>query len=57
MKSTRTINMIGWIFIIFLSISKIFFSDKLSFITTGLGGIVCFIVGLILALYKPNSKV
>lgn len=56
MKKTQIINIIGWIFLIILSISKIFFSVEFSFITTGFGGLVCLIIGLFLSFYKPRSK-
>lgn len=54
MISKRVINFTGWIFIIFLTICKMFFSEEISLITTGFGGLICMIIGLSLIFYKPN---
>lgn len=43
-------------FAIFLTISKYYFSEQLSNITTGFGGLICIILGAILAFYKPKAK-
>ncbi len=39
-------NVIGWVFLIFLSVSKSFFGEQLSLITTGLGGLICLMLSL-----------
>ena len=44
-------NVIGWGFLIFLAVSKSFFDEQLSLITTGLGGLIC----LMLSLWMINS--
>jgi hypothetical protein len=49
------INVIGWFIIIFLGISEFFFKEELSMITTGLGGLICLIIGLTLVSFK-NKK-
>lgn len=56
MTQVRMINLIGWILILFLSISKLFFSDRLSFITSGIGGLICLVIGLVLALYHVKLQ-
>jgi len=56
MTQVRMINLIGWILILFLSISKLFFSEQLSFITSGIGGLICLIIGLALALYHVKIQ-
>lgn len=56
MKQIQIMNLIGWIFIVFLSISKLFFSEQFSFITTGFGGLICLIIGLFLVFYKFKPK-
>ncbi len=39
-------NVIGWGFLLFLAVSKSFFSEQLSLITTGLGGLICLMLSL-----------
>lgn len=39
-------NVIGWGFLIFLAVSKSFFDEQLSLITTGLGGLICLMLSL-----------
>ncbi|MGA9468364.1 MAG: hypothetical protein WBV10_12100 [Exiguobacterium marinum] len=39
-------NVIGWVFLIFLAVSKSFFGEQLSLITTGLGGLICLMLSL-----------
>ncbi|MER2169613.1 MAG: hypothetical protein ABS938_03155 [Psychrobacillus psychrodurans] len=56
MSRTRIINLIGWIFIIFLTIVYLYFSERFSVITTGFGGLVCIIIGAALVFYKPRAK-
>jgi hypothetical protein len=50
------INVLGWLIIIFLGICTFFFKEELSIITTGLGGLICVIIGLTLAFYKVKTK-
>ncbi|WP_449539660.1 hypothetical protein [Ferdinandcohnia sp. Marseille-Q9671] len=53
MKVTK-INIIGFAIILFLGISEYFFKEELSIITTGLGGLIALLLGLILSSYKPK---
>ncbi|WHY77323.1 hypothetical protein QNH20_25160 [Neobacillus sp. WH10] len=48
-------NVLGWVFIIFWGISEFFFREELSIITTGLGGLICLIIGMTLVLYKGKK--
>jgi len=56
MSRTRIINLIGLIFIIFLTIVYLYFSERFSVITTGFGGLVCITISAALVFYKPMSK-
>lgn len=56
MSKKTKINLIGWLFLIFLGISKAFFDEQLSIVTTGLGGLICLIIGLSMILYGVNDK-
>jgi len=56
MNPNIIMNIIGWIFIIFLGISKLLYSGQLSIITTGFGGLICLLIGLYLALFKPFRR-
>lgn len=56
MSKKHKINTIGWIFVLFLGISKAFFDEQLSIVTTGLGGLICLIIGLSMVLYGVNGK-
>ncbi|MEH7302791.1 hypothetical protein [Neobacillus drentensis] len=49
------INVLGWVIILLLSISGIFFKEELSIITTGFGGLICLLIGLTLAFYKGKK--
>ncbi|MEK5441263.1 hypothetical protein [Fredinandcohnia sp. FSL W7-1320] len=55
MNETQQINVLGWLIIIFLGISEFIFKEELSIITTGLGGLICLIIGLTLAFYKVKN--
>lgn len=44
MHSNLNMNSIGWVFIIFLGISKLLYSEQLSHITTRFGGLLCFMI-------------
>lgn len=46
MSRITTWNVIGWVFLIFLGVSKAFFDEQLSLITTGLGGLICLMLSL-----------
>jgi hypothetical protein len=58
MTKKRIINLIGWAFIIFLTIGRVFFPEQFSWVSTSFSGLICFLVGAYLALYKfkPRSK-
>lgn len=56
MKKKRTINLIGWVLAIFLGIINVFYKEEFSIITTGLGGLICIILMLVLILYKPKPR-
>lgn len=56
MTKKRIINLIGWAFIIFLTIGSIFFSEQFSWVSTSISGLICILVGVYLALYKFNQK-
>lgn len=56
MKKKHKINLVGWIFILFLTLGKEFYPEQSSIITTGLGGLICMIIGLSLVLYGINDK-
>jgi hypothetical protein len=56
MKKKWIINLIGWVFIIFLTVIKFYFSSQFSFITTGIGGLVCIIIACSLIFYKPKYQ-
>ncbi|WP_215113400.1 hypothetical protein [Exiguobacterium sp. s63] len=56
MSKKLKINVIGWLFLIFLTISKMFFDDQLSIITTGLGGLICVIISVSMVLYGTGKK-
>ena len=49
-------NVIGWVFLIFLAVSKSFFSEQLSLITTGLGGLICLILALCMIFHEGKEK-
>jgi hypothetical protein len=50
------INLVGWIFFIFLTLSKEFYPEQSLIITTGLGGLICMIIGLSMVFYGVNDK-
>lgn len=56
MSKRHMINLVGWIFFIFLTLSKEFYPEQSSIITTGLGGLICIIIGLSMVLYRVNDK-
>jgi hypothetical protein len=49
-------NVLGWLIIIFYFISWSFFKEELSFISTGIGGLICIIIGYPLAYYKGKKE-
>ncbi|MCM3281516.1 hypothetical protein OE059_10290 [Exiguobacterium profundum] len=49
-------NVIGWGFLLFLAVSKSFFSEQLSLITTGLGGLICLILALCMIFHEGKEK-
>lgn len=49
-------NVNGWGFLIFLAISKSFFSEQLFLITTGLGGLICLILALCMIFHEGKEK-
>ncbi|WP_078146557.1 hypothetical protein [Exiguobacterium sp. HVEsp1] len=49
-------NVIGWVFLIFLGVSKAFFDEQLSLITTGLGGLICLILALCMIFHEREEK-
>lgn len=55
-KKIGIVNIIGVIFIIFLTVVKTFYSSQFSLITTGFGGLVCIIIGASLVFYKPKTN-
>lgn len=55
-KRQYIVNLVGWILIIFLTISKFYFSEQLSVVTTGFGGLICIIIGAYLIFYKPKEN-
>ncbi|MFP7300309.1 hypothetical protein [Neobacillus niacini] len=55
MKLNR-INVLGWLIIIFLGICTFFLKEELSIFTTGLGGLICVIIGFTLAFYKLRKS-
>ncbi|MEW9053486.1 MAG: hypothetical protein AB2392_20165 [Neobacillus sp.] len=56
LKNKWILRSIGWAFIIFLTVVKYNFSSQFSFMTTGLGGLICMAIGLFLITYKIGSK-
>jgi hypothetical protein len=52
-------NVLGWLIILFWIISWAFFREELSFVTTGIGGLLCIIIGFPLTYYKgkKNGKI
>lgn len=56
MSKKHKINFVGWIFLMFLTLSKEFYPDQSSIITTGLGGLISMIIGLSLVFYGINDK-
>lgn len=56
MHPNLIMNSIGWIFITFLGISKLLYSEQLSSVTTGFGGLICFMIALYLAFFRPFRK-
>ncbi|WP_215113398.1 hypothetical protein [Exiguobacterium sp. s63] len=56
MSKKYKINLVGWIFFILLTLSKEFYPEQSSIITTGLGGLICMIIGLSLVFYGINDK-
>ena len=56
MSKKHKINLVGWIFFILLTLSKELYPEQSSIITTGLGGLICMIIGLSLVFYKVNDK-
>jgi hypothetical protein len=56
MKKARIINLIGWVFIIFLTIGVIFFSEQFSWVTTSIWGLICNLIGLFLIFYKFKPR-
>lgn len=51
----KIINVLGWVIIIPWCISVYFFKEELSIITTGLGGLICLMMGSGLILYKGKK--
>ncbi len=49
-------NFLGWLIIIFWIISWSFFKEELSFFSTGIGGLICIIIGFPLAHYKGKRN-
>jgi hypothetical protein len=49
-------NVLGWLIIIFWIISWSFFKEELSFISTGIGGLICIIIGFPLTYYKGKRN-
>ncbi|MGG3564029.1 hypothetical protein ABES03_20785 [Neobacillus rhizosphaerae] len=49
------INVLGWVSILMLSISGLFFKEELSIIMTGFGGLICLLIGLTLTFYKGKK--
>jgi hypothetical protein len=49
-------NVIGWVFLIFLGVSKAFFDEQLSLITTGLGGLICLILALCMIFHEGKEN-
>jgi len=49
-------NVLGWLIIIFWIISWSFFKEELSFISTGIGGVICIIIGYPLTYYKGKKE-
>ena len=49
-------NVIGWVFLIFLGVSKEFFYEQFSLITTGLGGLICLILALCMIFHEGKEK-
>lgn len=49
-------NVIGWVFLIFLGVSKEFFDEQFSLITTGLGGLICLILALCMIFHEGKEK-
>lgn len=49
-------NVLGWLIIIFWIISWSFFKEELSIITTGIGGLICIIIGYPLTYYKGKKE-
>lgn len=56
MTKKRIINLIGWAFIIFLTIGRVFFPEQFSWVSTSFSGLICFLVGAYLALYKFKPR-
>lgn len=56
MTKTRIINLIGWAFAIFLTIGRVFFSEQFLWVSNGLGGLICLLIGMFLILYKSKPK-
>jgi hypothetical protein len=49
------INVLGLVIIIFLGISEFFFKEEIPLITTGLGGLICLIIGMTLVFYNGKK--
>lgn len=56
MKKARIINLIGWAFIIFLTIGVIFFSEQFSWVNTSIWGFICLLIGLFLTFYESKPR-
>lgn len=56
MTKQRIINLIGLAFIIFLTIGVIFYQDQFSWVSNNIAGLICILIGIFLALYKPKPK-
>jgi peptidoglycan/LPS O-acetylase OafA/YrhL len=51
----KIINVLGWVIFIPWCISVFFFKEELYIITTGLGGLICLVMGTALILYKGKK--
>ncbi|CQR47375.1 hypothetical protein BN1058_01686 [Paraliobacillus sp. PM-2] len=55
MTKKLIINLIGWLFFIFLTIGVVFFPEQFSWYTTNIGGLICLLIGMVLIFYKPRK--
>ncbi|QOV12362.1 hypothetical protein [Viridibacillus arvi] len=56
MSRTLIVNLVGWIYLLFLTIIQFFFLEQYPFFINGFSGFIFLLIGLTLVFYKPREK-